>query len=85
MIPLSQVVIKLKVTKLEKLYKQIRNNPQNIKFETLDKLLKRYGFQCRHPKGGSSHYSYLSPQATRYINYTTLQTRQSHICQKKQS
>lgn len=46
------------MTKLDKLYAQIVNNPKNVKFENLDKLLKKYGFDCRQPKKGSSHYNY---------------------------
>lgn len=32
---------------------------QNVRFEDLDKVLKYYGFDCRQPKGGSSHYTYF--------------------------
>lgn len=47
---------------LEKLYAKIANNPKNVRFEELDKLLRRHGFQCRQPGGGSSHYTYYHPQ-----------------------
>ncbi|MCG8401970.1 MAG: hypothetical protein MJA84_10260 [Firmicutes bacterium] len=46
------------MTKFSKLYLQIINSPQNVKFETLDKLLRQHGFNRRQPKGGSSHYIY---------------------------
>ena len=42
----------------EKLLAQIRNNPNNVRFEDLDKLLQAYGFVLRRPKGGGSHYVY---------------------------
>ena len=49
------------LTKLDKLYEQMVNNPKDVNFDDLDKLLKRYGFQRRQPRGGSSHYSYSHP------------------------
>jgi len=41
----------------EKLYEKIKNNPKAVEFDELDKLLRRFGFDCRPPKGGS-HYVY---------------------------
>jgi len=38
---------------------KIRNNPKNVRFEELDRLLRNYGFECRQPSGGSSHYFYI--------------------------
>ena len=46
------------MSKREKLLKKLRNNPQNVKFETIQKLLLSYGFNERQPRGGSSHYTY---------------------------
>ena len=46
------------MSKRDKLLKSIRNNPSNVKFETLQKLLLYYGFTERKPRGGSSHYTY---------------------------
>lgn len=42
----------------EELYQKLQNNPKNVRFEDLDKLLRLYGFESRQPKGGSSHYFY---------------------------
>lgn len=42
----------------ERLYRRIINNPRDVRFEDLDRLLRRYGFQCRQPRKGSSHYNY---------------------------
>ena len=42
----------------EKDIDKIRQNPKNVRFEMLDKILRLYGFVCRQPKGGSSHYIY---------------------------
>ena len=42
-----------------KLYQKIKNNPKNVSFNELDKLLTRFGgFKRRNPRGGSSHYTY---------------------------
>ncbi len=46
------------MSKRDKLLKSIKNNPSNVKFETLQKLLLHYDFKERQPKGGSSHYTY---------------------------
>jgi len=46
------------LTKISKIYAQIINNPKNVKFEIIDKLLRQHGFNCRKPSGGSSHYNY---------------------------
>ncbi len=47
------------MSKRDKLLKKLRNNPQNVKFETIQKLLLSFGFKERQPKGGSSHYTEL--------------------------
>jgi hypothetical protein len=46
------------MSKFEKLLERIRNNPKTVSFEELDRILIRYGFTCRQPRGGSSHYVY---------------------------
>lgn len=46
------------MSKRDKLLQSIKNNPSNVKFETLQKLLLHYSFKERQPKGGSSHYTY---------------------------
>lgn len=50
------------MTRFDKLYNQIVNNPKSVKFEDLDKLLSGFGFECRQPRGGSSHYTYHHPR-----------------------
>lgn len=52
------------MTKFKKHYNKIVNNPKDIKFEDLDKILKQYGFKCRQPGKGSSHYNYYHPKLT---------------------
>ena len=36
----------------------IRNNPVNVKFETIQNILMANGFKETTPGGGSSHYTY---------------------------
>lgn len=47
------------LSKRDKLLSKIKNNPTNVKFETLQTILLHYGFKERIPKGGSSHYTYI--------------------------
>lgn len=46
------------MTRLNKIFNRIVSNPKDVDFEELDKLLKQYGFKCRQPGKGSSHYIY---------------------------
>ena len=46
------------IGKLEKLLQKIKNNPKQVRFEELDKILARAGFERKQPRGGSSHYYY---------------------------
>lgn len=50
------------MTKFDKLYAQIVNNPRDVNFKDLDKLLRRYGFNCRQSGKGSSHLTYYHPE-----------------------
>jgi predicted RNA binding protein YcfA (HicA-like mRNA interferase family) len=44
------------VSKKEKLLQKILNNPQDVRFEELDALLKHFGFECRRVRG--DHFIY---------------------------
>ncbi|MBX7235538.1 MAG: hypothetical protein K1X65_14220 [Caldilineales bacterium] len=46
------------MAKFDKLLLKIRNNPQSVTFEDLDKLLDAHGFVRRQPHSGSLHYIY---------------------------
>ncbi|MEN6328616.1 MAG: toxin HicA [Syntrophomonas sp.] len=46
------------MSQLEKLLGKIKNNPKQVSFAELDKILTRTGFKRRQPGGGSSHYIY---------------------------
>jgi hypothetical protein len=39
----------------EKLLEEIRDNPTNVRFEDIDRLLRMYGYTTR-PHGGSHYY-----------------------------
>ena len=49
------------MTKSEKLYAKIVNNPKNVDFEELDRLLQKYGFKRSNPRSGSRHFTYRHP------------------------
>ncbi len=59
---------------LEKLLEKIKNNPKQVRFKELDRLLLRAGFSRRQPHGGSSHYTYIKGHAR-----ITVPFRQPHI------
>jgi len=46
------------LSRLKKLLEKIKNNPKQVRFEELDKILLHYGFAKRQPSCGSSHYTY---------------------------
>lgn len=50
------------MSRYDKLYNKMKNNPKNVKFEDIDKLLTKIGgFSRSNPRGGSSHYTYSHP------------------------
>ena len=49
------------MSKLEKLLQRIKNNPKTVRFEELDKILRREGYETSQPRSGSSHYTYRKP------------------------
>lgn len=46
------------MSQLEKLLERIRNNPKTVRFEELDKILRKAGYIVKQPNRGSSHYTY---------------------------
>ena len=44
------------MSKLEKLLERIKNNPKTVRFEEIERVLLRRGFNERQSGGGSSHY-----------------------------
>lgn len=49
------------MTRADKLFARIVNNPKDVSYEELDKLLYKYGFECSNPGTGSSHFTYRHP------------------------
>jgi len=49
---------KKKMSKEDKDIEKIKNNPKGVRFEILDKVLRKAGFKTRQPCGGSNHYTY---------------------------
>jgi len=43
----------------EKLVQRIIGNPRNVRFNEIDSVLRREGWQQRKPGSGSSHFSYF--------------------------
>ena len=48
--------------RIQKLRAKIEQNPRHVRLEDLDRLLRRYGFEVRQPRKGSSHYVYKRDQ-----------------------
>lgn len=45
------------MSQLDKLIKRIKNNPKNVKFEELQKILLHYGFKEREAKGSHQFFT----------------------------
>jgi predicted RNA binding protein YcfA (HicA-like mRNA interferase family) len=52
------------MTQIKKLYEKLskKPTPTDIRFEEIDKLLTHFGFTCRQPSKGGSHYIYTHPK-----------------------
>jgi len=50
------------LSKRDKVLQSIRNNPKNVKFETIQNILLTKGFSESTPSSGSSHYTYSKGQ-----------------------
>lgn len=42
--------------RIAKLAGEILSHPKDVGFDALCRLLEGFGYECRQPKGGSSHY-----------------------------
>lgn len=51
------------MAQIKKLYDKLkrRPTPSDVRYDEVDKLLRYFGFECRQPSGGSSHYIYTHP------------------------
>ena len=63
----------------EKLLQRIRNNPKTVSFDELDKVLRWYGFECRQPKSGSSHYVYILGRHRVAVPYKRPHVKQVYV------
>lgn len=50
------------MTKRDKRVRKLFQNPRTVPFKELDRVLKDFGFECRQPGSGSSHYVYTKGQ-----------------------
>ncbi|MDI6780703.1 MAG: type II toxin-antitoxin system HicA family toxin [bacterium] len=44
------------MSKIEKLFEKIKNNPKNVRFDEIEQFLLDIGFEERQARRGSSHY-----------------------------
>ena len=58
------------MAKKDKELKRIKNNPKDVQFVNLRKILAGAGFKERQPKGGSSHYIYYHKSLDRIVTLT---------------
>ena len=58
------------MTKKKKILESIKNNPKDVPFAKLKKIMKDAGFEERQPKGGSSHYIYYNQMLDRIVVLT---------------
>lgn len=47
------------MSRLQKLYEKVRNNPKTVRFEELEKILLVAGFVKKQSGKGTSHYFYV--------------------------
>jgi predicted RNA binding protein YcfA (HicA-like mRNA interferase family) len=62
----------------EKLYRKIKNNPKNVRFNEIDKLLTNVGGFERRNKG-TSHYIYSHPDLKAIDDYVNIPYKKPHI------
>ena len=46
------------MTRIEKLRERIEENPRQVRFADLDRLLQAHGFRVRQPRSGGRHHYY---------------------------
>ncbi|NMB97279.1 MAG: hypothetical protein GYA02_11830 [Clostridiaceae bacterium] len=62
----------------KKLYLKIKNNPKNVRFDEIDKLLTKIGGFERRNKG-TSHYIYSHPDLNEINDYVNIPYKKPHI------
>ncbi len=58
------------MSKKEKLLHKIRQNPKNVRYDEIDKILSWYGFGRRQASKGTSHYVYILRAAGKFYRLT---------------
>jgi hypothetical protein len=58
------------MTKRSKLVERIKNNPKDVHFDEVQRILLDAGFGERRPKSGSSHYVYYHESLNRIVTLT---------------
>lgn len=69
------------VGKLQKLLQKIKNNPRQVRFEELDKILTRAGFARRQSSKGTSHYVYKKEDLQLSVPYRQPYILQTYVVQ----
>lgn len=64
---------------LQKLYERIKNNPKTVRFEEIQKLLRRAGFKERQPRSGSSHYTYTKDGKITTVPYDRPYVKRTYV------
>ncbi|MBT1278938.1 type II toxin-antitoxin system HicA family toxin [Thermoanaerobacter sp. CM-CNRG TB177] len=64
------------MSQTRKLFQKIKENPKNVRFEDINKLLGYYGFVIREPRSGSSHVTYYHPKLAEIL---TIPKHRPHI------
>jgi hypothetical protein len=63
----------------QKLRAKIEQNPRNVRFEDLEKLLLAYGFTVRQPRSGSSHHYFQLRNEQETLIQFTIPFKRPHI------
>jgi len=53
----------------------VRNNPKDVSFAELDKVMRRCGFERSQPGSGSSHFTYYHSEFTHLIQTVSYRKR----------
>ena len=69
------------MTRKEKILEKVRNNPKNVSFEDLDKLVRWAGFILRPQKSGTSHFVYTKPGCPASTHHTKEKSRERSVRQ----
>lgn len=64
---------------LKKLLEKIKRNPKAVRFEELDKVLRKMGFTRSQPGSGSSHYVYRRGRQKLVVPYRRPYILQAYV------